>query len=523
MLTSIIKGDGEGITKAIADSAKTAVGKETFDRLMLGKRATEEFYNPGQHPELKAAVDDYIRAGGRIPIPETLDPLIKGVAKTIMDAGREFGDLHPFKGIAQIGEAVAKPIMEYQVPRAKFGAFTYLRDQAIKEIDAKYDGQEMTPELAQAKDDATVQKLQDVTRHLDNTFGQMVYDNLLISRKLRDGLFLLINYPGWNIGSASWMAGMARGSAQLLTKTEMDTVSKASLEFGFGTMMNLMFYGTVMQYMLTGKAPDNALDPITKGVWTGGFAPNGNKEYIRFATYMRDLIGVGTDPWGTIKAKEMWGIRMFLDIAENKDYWGNEIKTPDAGPMQNLKEYAKYFGKEMLPFAQRNILQGRTDWGKYGGMIGFSLTPQRLLNTPLRDELARYRQTTAPGLVTQEKQETRNAKSEVMDYAYKGDTPGFIQALREAKVNKAITTKQMDEMRKDGLAAIRDPQNGPLRSRFEHVEIGAAIKAMGKANVSEKQALMPLLVRKWTNTSTENKIKYRQDFKNTMQYLQGLN
>ena len=427
-------GRPEDIAAGLKGIGKASVGAEFVQHQLLAAKTTQEFYNPGAHPELKPIVDDYIRAGGRFPKPETMDGMAKGFSESLRDALVAAGKLHPFEAGSKALDIISKPLMEYVVPRAKLGAFAAMR----QEIYSKLARELQAGKISQADIEFQLtERLQKATQHIDSIYGEVVYDNLLWNRKVKDMMFFLINYPGWNIGSFRWIMGMGRGGWQATKKVfgkgeGVDQIAGESLKFGLGLLIATGIQTTLMHWLINGKPPDDPSELYWKGVWTGGYNKSGGKEFIRPASYMRDVTGILTDPVGTIKAKEGYFMRTVADVLSNTDYFGNEIRTPGmglGGIPQNLKEYAQFGGKNLLPFTARNIMEGRSTWGKYGGAVGWSLTPKRLTATPAEKEMNRYSEITRPALVPHEVQEKRQLKTEIMDHIHQKDPQGFMGSL----------------------------------------------------------------------------------------------
>jgi hypothetical protein len=521
---ALLAGDYETAAKAAAEGAVNLSGKRFIEQLKQGKELTHAFYEGTEDPVLKQTLREYIDAGGTLPAPDAMLPMIKTSGKAMWEGLVELGRLHPFSAAGKYIEATARPVMTYGVPFAKIGAFSVLRRALSEKLDTKYGDMKGDFQDLAAKREAEYQQgLFDITKHLDDIYGQMNYDNLLLNRKIKDLLFFVIKFPGWNIGSGRYLAGKVSGLIKTVQGKETSFYEQESLRNGLGMMVNLGIYSTLMYWLINGQAPDNYLELYTKGIWTGSYTKSGNKEYVRDATYWRDIWGMAPvdqnlsftphKPIETITAKaaDIW--RIPKEIFENKEAWsGYEIASPNH-PERWLKEYGAYIGKQLLPYSVRGMMQSSSPWGQYGSFVGMTPTPARLTSSPAQVEMRRIQGAQAPQLVTTEKQAGRKTKRDIMEYAYQGDFGAFTQALNTARAQGEITATQHKNYMKDATEIIRNPQYGPLRNSFRKLtDLGDAIKVYSLATEEEKFYLHDIMQKKWTNAKTDTRQKYQQDF-----------
>ena len=99
---------------------------------------------------------------------------------------------------------MAWPIMNWLVPRFKIIA--EVRRLETEMFRAKQEGR------ALSREDLTA-LAQQVTREGDNIFGQMTYDNLGMTRGMKDLLGLWVGFPGWNLGSLKIIRDAAFGAS----------------------------------------------------------------------------------------------------------------------------------------------------------------------------------------------------------------------------------------------------------------------------------------------------------------------
>ncbi len=468
-----------------------------------GHKLTEEFYKPGSHPELAAVVQDYMDAGGRFPSADVMKGLGLAMSDTLKEVGKTFNDAKIFGAINKFADLVSEPIMKFFVPLAKAEAFAKLRERSLSNLDAEYlhRPDQLSAEDMLQKEWRYRQEMQTNARHIDNIFGQLAYDNLMFSKTLKDSLFLVINYPGWNIGSFRWLAGMGRGTGQFFTGQELDPEAKKSLEFGLGLITTVTVYNTLMHLVMTGNPPTDAKD-ILIGPRTGNYLPNGLPERIWLASYWRDLVSVTHNfPQGAIEtafAKSNVGIKMLYDLYRNQDYFGQEITSPEDTYAEQKMDQAKYIGKQFLPFSIRNYLQGVSPYAKYGSFVGISQTPKRVINDELGQFLDRIDRSRF-GITLKEDQPTREEKRDILKYVAQGDRDGFYNALIEKYQKGGFSDQKIKNMIINAEEVFKDPQYGPLKNRVRNLPVEVLLKAYQKANHYQKQAIDPILDQKLIN------------------------
>jgi hypothetical protein len=355
----------------------------------------------------------------------------------------------------------------------------------------------------------------------------MNYDALLVHRTMRDLLFFVIKYPGWNIGSARWMAAMATGAKHAVTPgQQLSDYEKMSLQLGLGLFVNTGIYSALLYWGINGRAPEDISELYFKGVWTGGYTKSGQKEYISPASYWRELRAwtpynpnkqemLGFAPEKiieTIKAKgaDIW--RIPSEILDNKEAYSRKQLWDPSSPVSIAKGLGGYLGKQAIPYSFRQMYDAESGWGKCGGLVGLPRTAQRLTDTPARAELRRYYEDRRPAVVTVADQAKRGAKRDVMDLAQPGQEQEFMEGLNQARAEGKLTSQQYKQMREEGREVMRDPHWGPLRNSFKHLDLGEALKVYGLADPEEKWALHRQMAKKWAQARPETRRQHREEF-----------
>ena len=150
------------------------------------------------------------------------------------------------KGVASLAantlQSAMGPLFEDYIPNLKAGAFQQ-----------RYaDWLEQNPKASRAQADNFARQLSD---HMDNRFGEMVYDNLFWHKQMKQTAQLLALAPGWDIGLLRELAGGVLDvpkSAKMLAQGKGPTDKTAYLV----SLLAMGAYANgVMTYLKTGTAP----------------------------------------------------------------------------------------------------------------------------------------------------------------------------------------------------------------------------------------------------------------------------
>src|ERR1035437_6471068 len=91
-------------------------------------------------------------------------------------------------------ELMAKPIMDYLVPRQKAGVFGHLAERIIEQNPGK-SLEQLTPEFRQA------------WNRVDARLGQVRYDRLFMNNSAKNAVQGLVRAPGWSGGTIAEIGG----------------------------------------------------------------------------------------------------------------------------------------------------------------------------------------------------------------------------------------------------------------------------------------------------------------------------
>lgn len=327
---------------------------------------------------------------------------------------------------------VAKPVMEWWVPRIKAGATKALIDRKVAELGSGASQEAIRAAEAEAIDS------------IDNRFGQLVQDNLFWNKKVKDISKVLMRSPGWNIGTVREVGG---GAKDLLMPSTYKALAKGqgiserssyTLSLAAGTAL----IGTALSYLYTGKGPSSPIDYFYPK--TGKVDKNGNNERVSLPTYAKDIFAFAHDPVQTAANKANPLISEGMQVASNKDYYGNQVRNPNDSLATQAKQAGKYLVKSNLPFSISSSSQ-RVDKGlstKVQSFFGLNPAPGYVTKSPFEQQVQnKLTQALGNKPLTPEEQDKIAAApaksgtqlSRQFSYLLKADRPAAAQIINQAK------------------------------------------------------------------------------------------
>lgn len=509
-LGSLFTGDPMTAAKEAGKLGKAISGTRTVEGLLQAGKITRKYYQGELTGKVANGVDEYIRAGGSMPTADTINGIASSMSRAMKEVGRQFGDAHILRAIDKSADVTSVPIMQYMVPYAKLTSFLMKRERMFPEWQAAWKGKTAT-KAAQAD---WARRMRSIRRFDDAMYGQVAYDNLHLHNIVKDALFFIIKYPGWNLGSGRWITGNIKGAYQgvrsMLGGEPMGEFQKQSLKFTAGLIMKNAMFGTLLYALIHRKYPDNPIEIVTKGVWTGGYDRSGAKQYVRDADYMRDLLGIVPmqggrfsleRPLTTITHKMPSMVGLPWHLLSNEDYFGGKILTPGE-PTKWPLEIGKAIGKEFVPYSAQQITRGKSPWARYGQFMGYTLTPASQARTNLENIIAEYNISRAPRGETPEKRELYERRATLEDLGREGKTEEFKTGLKQMRQEGVITKSQAKNIKKR-VADVRG-------FRFAHLPVDVAAKAWEAGTDEEKAFYGPIFRRKINNLVSRDIKKYRE-------------
>ena len=465
-------------------------------------------YQAGQlsDPRLAQMVDALVQAGGRIK----MDSFYKnGNVEAFFRALKE--DRYAAAALRAIPagiETLAKPTMEWLVPRQKLGVFFDLASNELARLG---------PE---AGEDVTRAALARVWDSVDNRMGQLVYDNLFWNKAAKDLGMASVRSLGWNIGTVRELVGSGVDTVRALTGKAVEGQHAFTHRMAYAVALPIVtgLQGAILTYLFTGHGPLSLKDYWL--VPTGKKNPDGSDERIILPSYMKDVMGaaVGFDRGvasGVKGVATMAGHKLHplasavMDMIKNEDFYGTEIAHPgDTLGRQALDELG-YLGKQAVPFSMRGYqqrrLSGENPAEAAGAFLGINPAPAYLTRSPAQKQISDYLSENMPKAAkTREEADAATIRKDILA-GIRNLEPGASDQLREAIRTGKVTVSQA----KDLLARA---QQDPLLHSFGSLHFDQAMHVMDLATPEERTKLTQPLVMKWVRffqTNPTEAVKYR--------------
>lgn len=341
-----------------------------FTNALKGDKVLKEWMTPGsQGDEIGKIVDGLKAAGGRAQMDKFYQTEI---TRKMLDNFRQGGALNYAKGTLRAPfsavELAAKPIMEWIVPRQKLGVFA---DMAKRELASLAPG---------ASRDDVRKAMGKAWDSVDNRLGQLVYDNLFWKKAAKDLSMASVRSLGWNLGTLRELGGgaldaLAQGKGMLKgQKPELThrMAYLAAMPILAGTI------GGTMQYMLTGKGPEELRDYFFPK--TGERDPQGRDIRLTLPAYMKDVYHYAHDPVGTVTGKVHPLISLAHDMLMNKDYFDQPIRNSDDPFIRQVMDVAGHTIKQFAPIGISQAVASRETGQKFGeqaaNFVGVTRAPK---------------------------------------------------------------------------------------------------------------------------------------------------
>ena len=217
------------------------------------------------------------------------------------------------------------------------------------------------PNMSYAEFRAKAQKAVD---SVDNRMGQLVYDNLMINRGMKDLGMASVQSLGWNIGTIRELVGGHVDLIKSLNDLRKGKPTELSYRTAYLMAMPLVvgYYGMIYQYLHTGLLPgqgheEEGFAGRIKDFFNprnGGIDKNGQESRTVLASYMKDVFAFTSNAPRTVVNKLNPLNSMLIEMWQNKDYYGTQIRNDDDGYVQQAIDVAKFIGTGYLPYSFTN-------------------------------------------------------------------------------------------------------------------------------------------------------------------------
>ncbi len=431
-IKQVSRGD---VLKGVGNMAQSLNPAQPFMNLYKGSKLLRAYLGDLKDPGLAPIVQAFTEGGGRVRMDDFYrNATVNGFKQALRQgqyvrAGKEL--------LPTILDRMNAPIFQYLVPLQKNGVM----------FDMAKDALERYPNMDQAMQRKVMGRLWD---SVDNRMGELVYDNLFWNRALKDSLMLSVRSVGWNLGTFRELGGGILDLKDVIKNKGLSDRSAYVIALPFVTGV----LGSVINYLYTGQAPRDFKDMIFPR--TGRIRPDGTEDRLSLPSYMKDLYEYAHDPVGTLKNKANPLPTTVGQMLENKDFFGAQIRNPQAPFVRQMAEEATFLSKQMTPFGVRNFAQQQKAKNKSGfDPLGYITSPSFYGLTP------------APAYVTKNAAQQENAAilankdSVIKRYREDLKNGGDVQAAREAMRKAGLTPGEINGV-VNSSRGPKAPQ--PLRS-----------------------------------------------------------
>lgn len=364
-------------------------------------------------------------------------------------------------------EIMAKPIMDYLVPRQKAGVFADLAWRVIEQNPGK-SLEELTPEFRQA------------WNRIDARLGQARYNRLFMNNAAKNVVQGLVRAPGWSGGTIAEIGGAFPDAAKFVS--EWAKTGKAPQElpdrvaYTLSLLASTAAVNAALTYAFTGTHP-KGLDFFA--FRDGNKDENGKETRLLLPTYAKDLLAYFNSPGQTLLNKTHPLISLVNEISQNKDYYGTEIRHPGDPVLKQAGEVAGYVAKSFVPF----WLRGAQKVHESGGglkeqalpFIGVMPAPRHITETSAERIARELIQRRMPSTRTQEEADKAQQRSELRKGVRAGDQQSLDSAVDRGEVSS-----------RSAKGIVRSAGNPPLVNMVRSLTASEALDVWKAASADER-------------------------------------
>lgn len=394
--------------------------------------------DPAKRTPEQALMAQYSEEGGFIP---TMSDEHRTVAQRNLEKALKDSQWFSVASI-QMRNAIhtlQAPVFEYWIPALK--ASSYQRWVAMT--------LERHPEYLTDKA-ARVQALRQIAKSVDDRFGEMAYSTLFWNRYVKEAGQAMSLSLGWNLGFVRQaLGGLVEAGAHVVDRVRGAEVSPeaairrdTSSKLAFSTiyLSSQMLRNGLITFAVTGTVPVGT-DWLMARIGTN---PDGSPRRLSNPSNLRDvpqfihhLQEHGGDPFAA--TTEMLGnkstLSPFIDLATNRDYYGNQVADENAPWYQRVIQRAMFMGQQALPLVGQSMAQAHRTGGGVGEMaaafFGYGPAPSYADKTGLDNRIDYlYRNFAAPYLHTQESGPQSQQRAQIRTDILLAQKANDVEAMR---------------------------------------------------------------------------------------------
>lgn len=474
-----LKAMSEGNYKEGAHYFATSL-KAAVDMPKTGGKILQELLRPGSNPEMAQIVEGLELAGYRWQIDNRFrtDSTRKMLANW-SEGNKVRAGLHSINALV---EQSARPIMEWLVPRYKFGVFGEKYSYWLKHN-------------PNATHDEASKAANQLWTDTDATMGQVVYDRLFMHNYMKNFGQMLVRAPGWTGGTIYELTGglkdLAGYAKDLASGKDFKGLSTRSA-YTLSLLVTTSLANAILTALFTGEPPDDYKDLIA--FRTGNLDEKGNAERMMLPNYMKDVSGYVEHGIPTTLGHKLHpALQLGHDIVVNRNYYGTEVYNEDDNLFQNMADIAGFTAKQFIPFWMQGVAkQQERDESAVNSvlpLVGIMPAPSYFNQTSAEKLMREYGADRLPqGARTQEEQDKSDLRRKIYVALRKGDKAQAQELFKEGR-SLGITPQDFHRI-------VTKARVEPLINSFKTLTWPQAQKVWEAATDEEKAKLKPLYMKK---------------------------
>ena len=443
--------------------------------LQNNPEAVAELQRAGFTPEeFKGYVDGFYRGGGK------LENVNRDLGGPIAESWNKLTAKVPLLKTLNVAHdavfSVTDQLFHKFVPDLKLSAYI----SAMKTSERVYADRLASGEMSKT------QLERDTVKHIENVFGELNYENLMLPKAFKSALQLVFRAPGWNIGT--WRAvpdAFRQGINEINRSIEKGERPVIPLETSWllSTVALHVAEATILGYTAAKLTGDDSLKPKE---WVDYFFPK-----LSFLTrvtppgYLKDIFSMGMDiskspfymPLNFLQSKLAGVWSRGIEVYRNKNYYGTQIRDENSNPAQQAWDVAKHLAPK--PIFAKSIMEQQSKGDDSPGVaaasiLGYPKAPAWVN----KSKLGMYLDAHVPRMDTSVSPEEADHRHAVSAMVHKIQTLQSAGKPLDDVVNQTRQLLQAGKITEKDLKAIdKKLSTDPLVERFRRLSATDAIKA----------------------------------------------
>lgn len=477
-------GDPMGIVHMLASPAAPytfaklgSMAKQSYGDLEEMKKSVAGRKWLASNPEVALNIPYFFLGGGKMQMPEDFRLKAANDFKDYWNSAWRDGiwahhASWALRAIPALNQFVMNPLFDIYIPNLKLGFFLKEFGLARKEFESRLLSGEMTH----------LQLARQVVDSVESRFGEMNFDNLFWNRTFKTAAQIVFRSVTWKLGSGN---AVARAVTDQLFEFQRAARMKEPPKLNqytawlIGTALVTAIGGSLITMALGHRKPEglkDALYPVTDDK-TG--------MRVSMATYLREIMHFGHSPWGWVKSSASGDIGKALDIWENQDFYGNDVRNEDDPGWRQVVDSLQHFFP--IPISIASFRQAKQEGGnavaKYSGLAGFPKAPRYIEQTAAEQKASEYsggnRKT---GGRTRFEADRSKAESKIRNLYRRGDMKEAEKAVNEAEDNGLIDSRDVKSIAKQS-------GTGYLKGAVKGLSMPQALRVYEAATDKEQEEI----------------------------------